>query len=165
MIVCCHGNSLRHTHINEKEIPGVWLIFTVNARSLNPKVKQIVHFQFFILFLFYIFLFYFFFILHVARMSLQKPRSKFPHALIQITQQKLYNFYIQVASSLYLIVSACTKRAQTRTKKNALGHLKPIGILEVTGSYSDGVLRVKVLSVRTGAVVFMIKQLKNRKST
>ena len=43
-IVCCHGNSVQHTHINEKEIPGVWLIFTVNARSLNPKVKQIVHF-------------------------------------------------------------------------------------------------------------------------
>ena len=29
---------------NEKEIPGVLLIFTVNARSLNPKLKQIVHF-------------------------------------------------------------------------------------------------------------------------
>ena len=43
-IVCCHGNSLQHTHINEKEIPGVLLIFTVNARSLNPKLKQIVHF-------------------------------------------------------------------------------------------------------------------------
>jgi len=43
-IVCCHGNSLQNTHVNEKEIPGVWLIFTVNARSLNPKVKQIVHF-------------------------------------------------------------------------------------------------------------------------
>ena len=40
-IVCCHGNSLQHTQINEKEIPGVWLIFTVNARSLNPKLKQI----------------------------------------------------------------------------------------------------------------------------
>ena len=76
---------------NEKEIPGVWLIFTVNARSLNPKVKQIVHFWFFIFF------FYF------------------------------------------------------------------IGILEVTRSYTDEVLKVKVLSGRTGAVVF--KQLKNRKST
>ena len=43
-LVCCHGNGLRHTHVNEKEIPGVWLIYTVNARSLNPKVKQIVHF-------------------------------------------------------------------------------------------------------------------------
>ena len=43
-IVCCHGNSLQYTHINEKEIPGVWLIFAVNARSLNPKVKHIVHF-------------------------------------------------------------------------------------------------------------------------
>ena len=45
----CHGNSLHYTHMNEKEIPGVWLIFTVNARSLNPKRKQIDHFQFFIL--------------------------------------------------------------------------------------------------------------------
>ena len=44
-IACCHGNSLQHTHINEKKMPGVWLIFTVNARSLNPKVKQIVHFS------------------------------------------------------------------------------------------------------------------------
>ena len=43
-IVCCHGNSLQHTHINEKEIPGVLLIFTLNARSLNPKLKQKVHF-------------------------------------------------------------------------------------------------------------------------
>ena len=25
----------------KKEIPGVWLIFTVNARSLNPNLKQI----------------------------------------------------------------------------------------------------------------------------
>ena len=32
------------THMNEKEIPGVLLIFTVNARSLNPKVKPIAHF-------------------------------------------------------------------------------------------------------------------------
>ena len=23
-IVCCHGNSLQHTHINEKEIPGAY---------------------------------------------------------------------------------------------------------------------------------------------
>ena len=38
-IVCCHGNSLQYTHMNEKEILGVWLIFTVNARSLNPKLK------------------------------------------------------------------------------------------------------------------------------
>ena len=37
--VCCHGNSLQYTHMNEKEILGVWLIFTVNARSLNPKLK------------------------------------------------------------------------------------------------------------------------------
>ena len=43
-IVCYYGNSLQRTHINEKEIPGVWLIFTANARGLNPKVKQIVHF-------------------------------------------------------------------------------------------------------------------------
>ena len=50
-IVCCRGNSLQYTHmlVNEKEIPGVLQIFTVNARSLNPKLKQIVHFQFFIL--------------------------------------------------------------------------------------------------------------------
>ena len=41
---CCHGNSLQYTHMNEKEIPGVLLIFTVNARSLNPKLKQILHF-------------------------------------------------------------------------------------------------------------------------
>ena len=38
-LLCCHGNILQHTHVNEKEIPGVWLIFTVNARSLNPKVE------------------------------------------------------------------------------------------------------------------------------
>ena len=43
-IACCHGNSLQYTHMNEKEIPGVLLIFTVNARSLNPKLKQILHF-------------------------------------------------------------------------------------------------------------------------
>ena len=43
-IVCCHGNSLYYTHINEKEIPGVLLIFTVNAGSLNPKLKKIVRF-------------------------------------------------------------------------------------------------------------------------
>ena len=42
-IVYCHGNSLQHTRINDKEIPGVLLIFTANARSLNPKLKQIVH--------------------------------------------------------------------------------------------------------------------------
>ena len=48
--VCCHGNSLQHTHMNEKEIPDVLLIFAVNARSLNPKLKQILHFQFVILF-------------------------------------------------------------------------------------------------------------------
>ena len=55
-IVCCHGNSLQHTNINEIEIPAVWLIFTVNARSLNPKVKQIVHFLFFIVLQVYILL-------------------------------------------------------------------------------------------------------------
>ena len=43
-IVCCHGNGLYYTHMNEKETAGVFLIFTVNARSLNPKLKQIVHF-------------------------------------------------------------------------------------------------------------------------
>ena len=43
-IVCCHGNSLQYTYVKKKEIPGVWLIFNVNVRSLNPKVKQIVHF-------------------------------------------------------------------------------------------------------------------------
>ena len=42
--------------MNEKEIPGVWLIFTVNARSLDPKLKQIVHFEFFILLQMYILL-------------------------------------------------------------------------------------------------------------
>ena len=44
-IVCCHSNSLLYTHMKEKEIPGVLQIFTVNARSLNPKLKQIVHFS------------------------------------------------------------------------------------------------------------------------
>ena len=44
MIVCCHGNSLQYTHMNEKDIPDVWIIFTVNTRSLNFKFKQIVHF-------------------------------------------------------------------------------------------------------------------------
>ena len=43
-IVCCRGNSLQHNVMKEKEIPGVLLIFAVNARSLNPKLKQIVHF-------------------------------------------------------------------------------------------------------------------------
>ena len=43
-IVCCHGNSLQHTHFNEKEIPGALQIFTVNPRRLNPKVKEIVQF-------------------------------------------------------------------------------------------------------------------------
>ena len=38
-LVCCHGNILQHTHVNEKDIPGKWLIITVNARSLNPKVE------------------------------------------------------------------------------------------------------------------------------
>ena len=42
MLVCCHGNSLRYTGMNGKEIPDVLLIFTVNARGLNPKLKQIV---------------------------------------------------------------------------------------------------------------------------
>ena len=28
-VVCCHGNSLHNTHMHEKEIPGVLLIFTV----------------------------------------------------------------------------------------------------------------------------------------
>ena len=42
--VCCHGNSLRYTHMIEKEIPGLLLVFTVNARSVNPKLKQTVHF-------------------------------------------------------------------------------------------------------------------------
>ena len=40
-IVC---NSVEHTRMNEKEIPGVLLIFIVNARSLNLKLKQIAHF-------------------------------------------------------------------------------------------------------------------------
>ena len=39
-IVCCHGNSLQYTHMNEKDIPDVWIIFTVNDRSLNCKLKQ-----------------------------------------------------------------------------------------------------------------------------
>ena len=43
-IVCCHGNSLQYTHMNENDIPDVWIIFTVNVRSLNFKLKQIVHF-------------------------------------------------------------------------------------------------------------------------
>ena len=45
---------MENTHINEKEIPVVLLIFTVNARRLNPKVKQIFHFWFFILLQVYI---------------------------------------------------------------------------------------------------------------
>ena len=40
MIVYCHDNSLQRTHINEKEIAGLLLIFTVNARSLNPKAER-----------------------------------------------------------------------------------------------------------------------------
>ena len=49
-IVCCHGNSLQYTHMNENGIPGVLLIFTVSARSLNPKLQHILHFKFVILF-------------------------------------------------------------------------------------------------------------------
>ena len=49
-IICYHGNSLQYTHMNENGIPGVCLIFTVNARSLNPKLKQILHFRFVIFF-------------------------------------------------------------------------------------------------------------------
>ena len=30
--------------MSENGIPGVLLIFSVNARSLNPKLKQILHF-------------------------------------------------------------------------------------------------------------------------
>ena len=41
-IVCYLGNSLLYTHMNQNEILDVWMIFTVNARSLNPKLKQIV---------------------------------------------------------------------------------------------------------------------------
>ena len=41
---CCHGNSLQYTYMNEKGIQGEWLIITVNVRSLNPKLKEIVHF-------------------------------------------------------------------------------------------------------------------------
>ena len=33
-----------NTLMKEKETPGVSLIFTLNARGLKPKVKQIVHF-------------------------------------------------------------------------------------------------------------------------
>ena len=36
--------TVHYTHRNEKEIPGVLLNFTVNARCLNPKLKQILHF-------------------------------------------------------------------------------------------------------------------------
>ena len=49
-ISCCHGNSLGYAHMNEK-ILGLLLIFTANARSLNPKhakFSQIVHFQLFV---------------------------------------------------------------------------------------------------------------------
>ena len=49
-IVCCNGNSLQYTHMNENGIPGVLLIFTVNARSLHQNLKQILYFQFVILF-------------------------------------------------------------------------------------------------------------------
>ena len=42
--------------MNEKEIQGVLLIFTVNGRSVNPKLKQIVHFASFVLFQLYILL-------------------------------------------------------------------------------------------------------------
>ena len=44
LIACCHGNSLHYNHNNEKETLGVLPIFTANARGLNPKVNQIVHF-------------------------------------------------------------------------------------------------------------------------
>ena len=57
-IVCCHGNSLHYSHINDKEIQGVLPIFTVNATSLNPKLKQIAHFQLFILLKVYVLLVY-----------------------------------------------------------------------------------------------------------
>ena len=42
-IVCCHGNSLQHTHINEKEISGVLLIFTVNAKGETNSSILVLH--------------------------------------------------------------------------------------------------------------------------
>ena len=42
--------------MNEKEIQGVLLIFTVNGRSVNPKLKQIVHFASLVLLQLYILL-------------------------------------------------------------------------------------------------------------
>ena len=42
-IVCCHGNSLQYTHMNEKQIPGVWLIFTVNARVETNSSFLVLH--------------------------------------------------------------------------------------------------------------------------
>ena len=36
-IVCCHGNSLQYTYVNEKEIPGVWLY--CECQELKPKVE------------------------------------------------------------------------------------------------------------------------------
>ena len=42
-IVCCHGNSLQHTHINVKEIPIVLLIFTVNAKAEAKSSLLVLH--------------------------------------------------------------------------------------------------------------------------
>ena len=39
--VCWHGNSLQYTHMNGKQIPGVLLIFTVNARSLTRSLPAL----------------------------------------------------------------------------------------------------------------------------
>ena len=40
MIGCCHSNTLQYTHMNEKEIPGVFANIHCKFQGLNPKVKQ-----------------------------------------------------------------------------------------------------------------------------
>ena len=42
-IFCCHGNSLQHTHINEKEISSVLLIFTVNGKGETNSSFLVLH--------------------------------------------------------------------------------------------------------------------------
>ena len=38
-IVCCHGNSLQYTHMNENGIPDVFLNLHCECQELKPKVE------------------------------------------------------------------------------------------------------------------------------
>ena len=42
-IVCCHGNSLQYTHMNENGIPDVLLIFTVKPKAATNTSFLVLH--------------------------------------------------------------------------------------------------------------------------